>query len=176
MATYTTKFPSNEFFNKEELNVRLSNEVQRIIVEMQGLRMRYSDKEQTQILYRGEEWDGYAGEVREIILQIMSKYWKTCKADSRRWHVISDLVENNEFKGLSEKRQKQLKNALRGYKTLNGSLKSLFGTLGFEMSDDSKHYKWTYYGDHRYIVTASKTGSDSRVGMNLSSIIDKLMF
>ena len=55
LITYTTEFPSNEFFNKEELNVRLSNEVQRITAEVQGLRMRYSDKEQTQILYRGEE-------------------------------------------------------------------------------------------------------------------------
>lgn len=160
----------------EESNVRLSKEVQRLTVELQGLRMRYSDKDQAPVLYLGEERDLYAGEIREIVLEIMSEYQKTCKEDSRRWHVISDLMENNEFKGLPEKRREQLKNALRGYKTLNGSLKSLLETLGFEISDDGKHYKWTYYGDHRYVATASKTCSDSRAGMNLSSTIDKLMF
>ena len=160
----------------EESNVKLSNEVQRLTAELQGLRMKYADKEQAPVLYLGEERDLYAGEIREIVLEIISEYQKSCKEDSRRWHVISDLMENNEFKGLPEKRREQLKNALRGYKTLNGSLKSLLETLGFEISDDGKHYKWTYYGDHRYVATAAKTCSDSRAGMNLSSLIDKLMF
>ena len=106
----------------------------------------------------------------------MSEYQKNCKEDSRRWHIISDLLESNEFKGLPEKRKEQLKNALKGYKNLNGSLKGLLETLGFEISDDGKHYKWTYYGDHRYVATAAKTCSDGRAGMNLSSIIEKLMF
>lgn len=160
----------------EESNVKLSNEVQRLTAELQGLRMRYSDKGHTPVLYLGEERDLYMGEIREIILEIMSEYKKTCKEDSRRWHVISDLLESNEFKGLPEKRREQLKNALRGYKSLNGSLKSILETLGFEISDDGKHYKWTYYGDHRYVVTAAKTCSDGRAGMNLSSVIDKLVF
>ena len=41
-----------------------------------------------------------------------------------------------------------------------------------EISDDGKHYKWTYYGDHRYVATAAKTCSDGRAGINLSSIIE----
>lgn len=160
----------------EESNIKLSNEVERLTVELQGLRMRYSDKEQIPVLYLGEERDLYAGEIKEIILEIMSEYQKNYKEDSRRSHIISDLMESNEFKGLTEKRREQLKRALKGYKTLNGSTKSLLETLGFEISDDGKHYKWTYYGDHRYMVTAAKTASDGRAGMNLSSIIDKLIF
>lgn len=77
---------------------------------------------------------------------------------------------------LYEKRKNQLKNALKGYRSLNGSLQGLLETLGFEISDDGKHYKWTYYGDHRYVATAAKTCSDGRAGLNLSSIIEKLMF
>lgn len=160
----------------EESNVKLSNEVQRLTAELQGLRMRYSDKDKFPLLYLGEEKDLYTGEIKEIILEIMSEYQKSCKEDSRRWHIISDLMESNEFKGIPEKRREQLKNALRGYKSLNGSLKSLLETLGFEISDDGKHYKWTYYGDHRYVATAAKTCSDNRAGMNLSSLIDKTMF
>ncbi|WP_456082183.1 hypothetical protein [Leptotrichia sp.] len=55
-------------------------------------------------------------------------------------------------------------------------MKGLLETLGFEISDDGKHYKWTYYGDHRYVATAAKTCSDGRTGMDLSAIIEKLMF
>ena len=160
----------------EESNIKLSNEVQRLTAELQGLRMRYSDKDKSPVLYLGDEREFYTDEIKEIVLDIMSEYQKNCKEDSRRWHIISDLLENNEFKGLPEKRKEQLKNALKGYKNLNGSLKGLLETLGFEISDDGKHYKWTYYGDHRYVATAAKTCSDRRAGMNLSSIIEKLMF
>ena len=160
----------------EESNIKLSNEVQRLTAELQGLRMRYSDKDKSPVLYLGDEREFYTDEIKEIVLDIMSEYQKNCKENSRRWHIISDLLENNEFKGLPEKRKEQLKNALKGYKNLNGSLKGLLETLGFEISDDGKHYKWTYYGDHRYVATAAKTCSDRRAGMNLSSIIEKLMF
>lgn len=160
----------------EESNAWLSNEVQRLTVELQGLRMRYSDKDKNPVLYLGDEREFYTDEIKEIVLDIMSEYRKNCKEDSRRWHIISDLLESNGFKGLPEKRNKQLKDALKGYKNLNGSLKGLLETLGFEISDAGKHYKWTYYGDHRYVVTAAKTCSDGRAGMNLSSIIEKLMF
>ena len=160
----------------EASNVKLSNEVQRLTAELQGLRMRYSDKEKSPVLYLGDEREFYTDEIKEIVLDVMSEYLKNCKGDSRRWHIISDLLESNEFKGLPEKRKEQLKNALKGYRSLNGSLKGLLETMGFEISDDGKHYKWTYYGDHRYVATAAKTCSDGRAGMNLSSTIGKLMF
>lgn len=64
---------------------------------------------------------------------------------------------------------------MKGYKSLNGSLRSMLESLGFVITDDGKHYKWTYFGDHRYVTTAAKTSSDSRAGLNLASIIDNLM-
>lgn len=160
----------------EESNRKLSNEVQRLTAEIQGLRMRYLDKDKSSVLYFGDEKEFYTDEIKEIVLDIMYEYRKKCKENSRRWHIISDLLECNEFRGLPEKRKEQLKNALKGYKKLNGSLKCLLEILGFEISDDGKHYKWTYYGDHRYVVTAAKSCSDERAGMNLSSVIEKLMF
>lgn len=46
---------------------------------------------------------------------------------------------------------------------------------GFVITDDGKHYKWTYFGDHRYSATMAKTSSDNRAGMNMASLIDNLM-
>ena len=39
-----------------------------------------------------------------------------------------------------------------------------------------KHYEWIYYEDYGEANTVAKICSDSRVGMNLSSLIDKVMF
>ncbi|WP_456082185.1 hypothetical protein [Leptotrichia sp.] len=98
----------------EESNVKLSNEVQRLTAELQGLRMRYSDKEKSPVLYLGDEREFYTDEIKEIILDIMSEYKKNCREDSRRRHIISDLLESNEFKGLPDKRKEQLKNCVKG--------------------------------------------------------------
>ena len=48
-------------------------------------------------------------------------------------------------------------------------------SMGFVITDDGKHYKWTYFGDHRYSATMAKTSSDNRAGMNMASLIDNLM-
>lgn len=159
----------------EASNNRLSSEIQRLTAELQGMRMKFSDREQIPALYLGDERDLYEGEIREIILEIISEYRKNCKEDTRRAHIISDLLECNEYKRLPEKRREQLKNALKGYRSLNGSLKSLLESLGFEITEEGKHYKWTYFGDHRYMTTVAKTSSDGRAGLNIASTIDKLM-
>ena len=159
----------------EELNFKLNNEVQRLTAELQGLRMRYSEKNKNPILFLGDEKEFYTDEIKEIILDIIFEYQKKCQKDTRRWHIISDLLESNEFKGLSGKRKEQIKAALKGYRTLNSSLKGLLETLGIKISSDGKHYKGTYYGDHRYVATVAKTCSDVRAGMNISSTIEKIM-
>ena len=160
----------------EEANNKLNNDIQRLTAELQGLRMKYSDRDDIPVLKQGDERDFYEGEIKEIVLEILDDYLKNCQDETRRSHVISDLLETNEYKRMPEKRREQLKNALKGYRSLNGSLKSLLETLGFEITSDGKHHKWTYYGDHRYVATVSKTCSDGRAGMNISSTIDKLMF
>lgn len=60
-------------------------------------------------------------------------------------------------------------------KSLGGSLRGLLESMGFVITDDGKHYKWIYFGDHRYSATMAKTSSDNRAGMNMASLIDNLM-
>lgn len=47
--------------------------------------------------------------------------------------------------------------------------------LGFEVTEEGKHYRLTYYGDGRYKTTIAKTGSDWREGKNIASVIIKNM-
>ena len=159
----------------EETNAKLNSEIQRLTAEVQGLRLKMVDKGQTPILLSGEEKEFYSGEIKEIVLEILDEYLKNCYEGSRREHVIRDLLENNEFMHLPEKRREILKKALKGYRTLNGSLKSDLEALGIEITSDGKHYKWSYFGDSRYVATVSKTSSDGRAGMNMAATMEKLM-
>ncbi len=47
--------------------------------------------------------------------------------------------------------------------------------LGFEISEAGKHYKITYRGDSRYMVTVGKTSSDNHNGSNNVALISKTM-
>ena len=159
----------------EDTNAKLNNEIQRLTAEVQGLRMKFSDRSQVPVIVAGEEKDLYEGEIKEIILEILEEYKKSCYEGSRRQHVIDDILQCNEYKHLPEKKREILKKALKGYRSLNGSLKNELEALGIEITSDGKHYKWSYFGDSRYVITAAKTSSDARSGMNLSAIMEKLM-
>lgn len=44
-----------------------------------------------------------------------------------------------------------------------------------EITEAGKHYKITYGGDQRYMVTVGKTPSDNRSGSNNAALISKTM-
>ena len=161
--------------NEECIN-NLNREVQILRQENQGLRMKLASLQSIPLINYGEESDFYEGEIREIIMDIMQGYLKNYKDNTRRAHIVQDLLENNEYQHYPEQRREQLKNILKGYKTLNGSLRRNIEDLGFVITEDGKHYKWTYYGDHRYVETVAKTCSDGRAGLNIAASIEKLMF
>lgn len=159
----------------EAANQGLNKEIQRLTIENQALRMRLASKDQQPLIYMGEEVNFYEGEIREIILEILEDYLRNVKKDTRREHIVTDLLENNTYERIPSKRREQIKTALKGYKSLGGALRSFLESLGFAITEDGKHYKWTYFGDHRYSATMPKTSSDNRAGMNMASLIDNLM-
>lgn len=63
----------------------------------------------------------------------------------------------------------------KDYKTLSGSMRQQLLELGFEVTEEGKHYSLTYYGDGRYKTTIAKTGSEWREGKNIASVIIKNM-
>lgn len=81
----------------EKNNEDLNKQVQRLTVENQALRMKLASLDKVPALYLGEERDFYTGEIREIILEILSKYQRNYLAGTRRDHIIKDLLENNEY-------------------------------------------------------------------------------
>lgn len=94
---------------------------------------------------------------------------------TRLYDVLKDILENNPYQHLGDERKQKVKNLFKGYRTLTRTMKQELMSLGFQIIDDGKHYKITYTGDSRYMVTIGKTPSDNRAGSNNAGMINKIM-
>lgn len=159
----------------EDANAKLNNTVQKLEVENQALRTKLASKDNVPLIYMGEEHEFYEGEIREIVLEILERSKKNLQPDTRREHIISDILENNDYNHVQAGRREEIKKMLRDYKNLNTSLRNNIEKFGFIITEDGSHYRWSYFGDNRYVTTVSKTGSDSRTGKNMAAVIDKSM-
>ena len=141
--------------------------------ENEILRNRLESIDNLPLLYYGNEKELYAGEIKEILVDILSGV--SLNEGSRRKDIISDLLKANVIKPTIKDRHNRLKAAFNDYRDLNTDLRNELEELGFEISSEGKHHKLTYYGDSRYQTTLAKTSSDYRSGMNAVSVIIKNM-
>ncbi len=144
-------------------------------LENQGLRAKLSGAESVPILYLGDEDEFFQGEIREMILDAVSEALKGTTAKTRRADVLNDILTNNDYQDIRAERERQIKTMFRDYKSLSGTLRQQLVDLGFNITEDGKHYRLAYYGDGRYKTTIAKSGSDWREGKNIASTILKNM-
>lgn len=123
----------------------------------------------------------YDGELKDVVLKILQREFDGMKGspslrNTRRYTVLSDLLQQNERTGMDEKIRLLFKE-----NTKNGT----FGTeeirnlerVGFSVkTDTSKHYKIVYQNDDRYMISVSKSPSDHRSGKNLVSTYMNMLF
>ena len=170
-----------ELMNQElnQLNQRV-NELttvnQKLSLENTRLKGSQKHAEKLPVLYLGSEEEFFYGEIRELLLSTLSDSLKNIKPRSRRSDVIHDILHSNEYTHLYEQNHKEIKTLLKGYRTMNGPLRQKLTDLGFVITEEGKHYNLTYYGDDRYWTSIPKTGSDSREGKNMASMINNLVF
>lgn len=143
--------------------------------ENQWLRTKMSSTDNMPILYLGEEEEFYQGEIKEMILDVISEKLKNIGEKTRRRDVLTDILNTNEYQNIREEKERIVKMLFKGYKNLSNSMRQHLLELGFEITDEGKHYRLTYYGDGRYKTTIAKTGSDWREGKNIASVILKNM-
>ena len=143
--------------------------------ENQGLRAKYTAADAAPVLYLGEEEDFYQGEIRDMILSTLDEALSATETATRKADVLEDILDNNTYYHLSEERKQRVKALFKGYKNLTGAMRQELQSLGFEITEAGKHYKITYRGDQRYMVTVGKTPSDNRSGSNNAALINKVM-
>lgn len=153
----------------------LSKANEALQMENFGLRAKMNASDAMPIVYQGDEEDFYPEEVKDMVLGVLADALNNTEKGTRLHDVLEDILENNPYQHLSDERKQRVKNLFKGYKTLTGAMKQELMSLGFEISDDGKHYKITYQGDPRYMVTIGKTPSDNRAGSNNAGMINKIM-
>ena len=99
-------------------------------------------------------------------MSTLSNAIKSIPPKSRRADIIFDIINNNDYQKLSVAKAEELKRILKNYDGMSPRTKQVLVGLGFEITEEGKHYKVTYYGDGRYQTTYSKTPSDGRSGKN----------
>lgn len=144
-------------------------------MENQGLRGKLSGAEDVPILFLGVEEEFYQGEIKEMILDAIAANLKNVGQKTRRGDILNDILQNNDYQKIGEERERIVKTMFKDYKTLSSSMRQQLLELGFEVTEEGKHYRLTYYGDGRYKTTIAKTGSDWREGKNIASVIIKNM-
>lgn len=134
--------------------------------ENQGLKAKLDSRDTVPVLFMGDEFEFYPGEVKDLILATLSDAAKGIQPKSRRADIVRDIIKSNDYQKLSVAKAEEAKRILKNYDGMSGRTRQALKDLGFEITEDGKHYKITYYGDGRYQTTYSKTPSDGRTGKN----------
>lgn len=144
--------------------------------ENAGLNNKLSEMDEKPVIIIGNEEDLYPGEIKEMVLSILDHELKNCTQEgSRRGDVLTDIINNNDYKSISQDRKKEIQKILGNYNGMNTKVRKGLQDFGFEIEEDGKHYRLTYFGDERYKTTLAKTPSDNRGGQNIAHEIQKAM-
>ena len=147
-----------------------------LVYENQGLRAKYASADAVPLICFGDEEEFYTGEIRDMVLSALESALSSTERPGRRGDVLQDILENNPCDHVVEERRSRIKTLFKGYKNFTGAMRQELESMGFEVTGDGKHYKITYRGDIRYTVTAAKTPSDVRSGINTAAQMNKMMF
>ena len=134
--------------------------------ENQGLKAKLDSTDAAPVLFMGDEYEAYPGEIKDLLLSVLADAIPGLYENSLRAHVVKDIIENNDYKRTSDSRAEDLKRLLKTYDGMPAKLRQDIERLGFVITDDGKHYKLQYHGDDRYTATLAKTPSDVRGGKN----------
>lgn len=166
----------DDFKKLQRLVEELNHANEALRSENAGLRAKIDATDTLPIIFYGDEDELYTGEIRDMVLWAVSEALENVREKSRRADVYRDILAANEYKKLCEDRHRRIKQALKGYSGMNKAVRQELMDLGFEIADDGKHYKLTYYGDRRYWTTLAKTPSEIRGNKNAASDIINDMF
>jgi hypothetical protein len=128
------------------------------------------------LLVLGKEQDLYAHELHDVVITALQEALRSCREDSRRQHILTDLLAANHEQSDRHTLENEIKALFKTYRDMDAPTRSALTRLGFNISEDGKHYKVIFQGDGRYTFTLPKTSSDHRAGKNIASDINNVLF
>lgn len=117
------------------------------------------------------ESDLYEHEISDVLLKLIKKEHDSMDADvslrgSRKYHILSSLLEQNELTHTDEEIRQIFSESVKSG-ALAGNSINLLTRNGFQINNTKTHYKVIYREDSRYQFSISKSPSDFRAGENL---------
>lgn len=155
---------------------RLTRENEKLVYENMGLKAKLDSNMAVPFLFMGNEDDFYQGEVKDFVLSAVKKELASTEQKTRRYDVLLDVMEANDYQGIGEKRANKVKNLLSNYNGMTPKIRKGLEDIGF-VFDTSDHQKVKYYGDGRYTLIYASTPSDKgHGGRNNVSRTNKKVF
>lgn len=159
-------------FEKEQEISRLNAELSKLLSAGQ----QHGNRDDNGILKPGAEQELYMNEISDIVIYALRDSLRTIGENSRRYHIINDILLANEPTGIRDKMDSDIKTLLKTYREMDKRTRGLLTKMGFSITEEGKHHKMVYQNDQRYTFILPKTGSDHRGGKNLASdITSKLL-
>lgn len=157
-------------------NSELMTKVNGLIYENESLKQFLKEKQSDKLFYNpGREPELYQGERNDLLFYALAAARKNSKDDSRKAHLIDDLLCANPEIGTYRQLSEDLSRIFRPGDNLNEHTIAQLQALGFQLKSDNSHYKFVFGGDNRYTMTVPKTGSDHRGFKNMLSTIKNLI-
>lgn len=171
---YILAFDEETAIMKEQL-LEAEVEIGRLKAELSACKSVCFEVDSGIVLF-GKEQNFYRSEIKDIVLKVLRDSLRNLSSESRRYHVIDDIIKNNECVGEGDEMFAQIKRMFASGVDLDSRVKSQLIRMGFSIEEDGKHYKIFFQEEDRYMFSVSKTSSDYRAGKNLASIINKKLF
>src|SRR5690606_1226007 len=163
---------------KEARLQEAEDEIQRLNAEIR--RISASNSSMTAggggLLALGKEHDLYPNEVRDTVVSSLYSSLSGLRSNSRRGHNVRDQIEETPLTDHAAELEREVKAELKDYRTMDAKVRSALIRLGFNLTEDGKHFKITFRGDSRYMFVLPKTSSDHRAGKNAASDITGALF
>ena len=166
----------NEIAELQKENEELNQKIRNIQSENNVYKSTFNKSKNNPVLNYGNEEDYYPNEIKEFVLEELSKSLVGIQRHTRRYHIISDVIEQNEYTGILREKKEKIKQLLKNYSGLNPKLEQNLKELGFTVIAEKDHYKLIYKDDARYTFTMAKTPSDNHAGANNASVINTSVF
>ena len=168
-------FDNDMQYMKRQID-ELTRENEILQYENQGLKSKLDTVNDIPVLHMGDEFEFYPGEIKDLILLVLSESVSGSTDKTRRSDVVKDIIRTNDYQKTSDHKAEEVKKLLKSYNGMTAPIRKALEDMGFVITEDGKHYKLTYYGDDRYQIIFSKTPSDFRTGKNSSQKLNKMVF
>lgn len=128
------------------------------------------------LMYKGTERELFRNEQLELIIEILEEKLNSGSCSDRMKNMINSILESNNKPENKEVFLESIKRILVSDKGLTKQNKKELKKLGFDITENGKHYKLKFQGDDRYSFTISKSFSDFRAPKNNYSQFKEYFF